>query len=200
MLPCVKNVEVEGIEPSPRQGPKSARRTTPPWTASLGLTPELAVLFAIQAKLCNLACLYVNAILHLCQRTLSMKFWRFYDYCSPAGNNLIEEWYADQGAEVQAVFDATLNNLAGLRSWHDRSDFSMLHGRHAGLGEIRFKVANVQYRPVGFFGQERNTFVLLICASKKQRIYKPPDAFDLAVTRKKLLDQNAARFEERDLV
>ncbi len=129
-----------------------------------------------------------------------MKFWRFYDYCSPAGNNLIEEWYADQETDVQAAFDITLNNLAGLRSWHGRTDFSMLHGAHARLGEIRFKTGKVQYRPVGFFGSARGTFILLVGASKKQNVYTPPNAFDLAVTRRRLLAQNVGRTEERDVV
>jgi len=129
-----------------------------------------------------------------------MKLWRFYDYCSPGGNNLIEDWYDGESADVQAAFDVTLNNLAGIQRWHDRTDFSMLGGKHAGLGEIRFKVANVQYRPVGFYGEQRRSFVLLVGASKKQRVYTPPNAFDLAVTRKRLLDQNIARIKERDLV
>jgi len=130
-----------------------------------------------------------------------MKFWRFYDYCSPAGNNLIEEWYDDQDVNVQAAFDATLNNLAGVRMWHDRTDFKMLHGKHSGLGEIRFKVGKVQYRPVGFYGDdERGTFILLVGASKKQNVFTPPNAFDLALTRQRLLAQNAARTEEREIV
>jgi hypothetical protein len=40
-----------------------------------------------------------------------MGLWRFMDYCSPAGNDLIEEWYEEIGEEAQAEFDVTLKVL-----------------------------------------------------------------------------------------
>jgi hypothetical protein len=53
-----------------------------------------------------------NAILHFWAAVFIMALWRFMDYCSEAGNNLIEEWYLDQSENVQADFDATLKNLS----------------------------------------------------------------------------------------
>jgi hypothetical protein len=125
-----------------------------------------------------------------------MKSWRFMDYCSEAGNNLIKEWYRRQDEAVQADFDVTLNNLAGTVDWRGLKEFKALHGKHRGLGEIRFKTNNVQYRPVGFFGPGRREFTLLVGCKKKQQIYDPPDAFDLALKRRTFWTQGKGTIVE----
>jgi hypothetical protein len=126
-----------------------------------------------------------------------MRIWRFFDYCSEAGNNVTEDWYCDQSVEVQADFDVTLAMLAGLNEWRNLSQFKMLAGKHSGLGEIRFKSERVQYRPVGTFGLGSYKFLLLVGACKKGNIYKPPDAFDLALQRKKLFFSGRGSMRER---
>jgi hypothetical protein len=128
-----------------------------------------------------------------------MKYWRFMDYCSEAGNDLIEEWYLDQDAEVRADFDVTLRNLAGTHDWHGLNEFKMLHGKQGGFGEIRFKTRNVQYRPIGRFGPNKREFTLLVGCHKKQRVYEPPDALDLAVKRWNLYTQGRASIRERSI-
>lgn len=127
------------------------------------------------------------------------KFWKFSDYCSEAGTNLIQAWYDDQPVEAQADFDVTLNNLAGLRDWRGLNEFKLLKGKHQKLGEIRFKTLNVQYRPVGCFGPGQREFTILVGCIKKQNVYQPPDAFDLALKRRSLLRQGRASTNERDL-
>lgn len=69
-------------------------------------------------------------------------------------------------------------------------------GRH-GLGEIRFKTANVQYRPIGSFGPGERTFTIWVGCSKKQKIYDPPNAIDLALRRKNLYTQGRGSLHER---
>ncbi len=128
-----------------------------------------------------------------------MKHWRFMDYCSEAGNDLIEEWYLDQNPEVRADFDVTLRNLAGSQDWHGLNEFKMLHGKQSGFGEIRFKTRNIQYRPVGRFGPGVREFTLLVGCYKKQRVYEPPDAFDVAVRRWGLYKQGRATIRERSI-
>ncbi len=68
-------------------------------------------------------------------------------------------------------------------------------GRH-GLGEIRFKSGNVQYRPVGSFGPGERMFTLWVGCKKKQNIYDPPDAFDLALKRRRLYAQGRGSLRE----
>jgi hypothetical protein len=124
-----------------------------------------------------------------------MGLWRFMDYCSPAGNNLIEEWYQDLPGEAQAEFDVTLKNLSITEDWRGMAEFKSLG--LDGLCEIRFKVLNVQYRPVGFFGPGAKCFSIYVGCRKKGSIYTPPDAFDLAAKRKGKVLRGEAYLRER---
>jgi len=111
-----------------------------------------------------------------------MGLWRFMDYCPPAGNNLIEEWYWDLPDEAQAEFDVTLKVLSVVEDWRTLSEFKSL-GRD-GLCEIRFKARNIQYRPAGFFGPGVKRFSIYVGCMKKGRVFEPPNAFDLAIKRR----------------
>jgi len=124
-----------------------------------------------------------------------MALWRFLDYHSAAGNNLIEEWYLDQPEEAQAEFDVTLKILSITEDWRGMPEFNCL-GRD-GLCEIRFKAGKIQYRPAGFFGPGAKCFSIYVGCRKKGRIYTPPDAFDLAIKRKGKVARGEAFLRER---
>jgi len=117
------------------------------------------------------------------------------DFCSPAGNDLIEEWYLDQLPEVQAEFDVVLKTLSITRDWRELQEFKHL-GRD-GLGEIRFKAGKTQYRPAGFFGPGEKCFSIYVGCSKKNGIYNPPNAFDLAIKRRGKVMRGEATLRER---
>lgn len=116
------------------------------------------------------------------------------DYCSPAGKNLIEDWYQSLGPSAKADFDTTLKTLAITEDWRGLKQFKMLQ---RGLGEIRFKTDNVQYRPAGFFGPGERTFSIYVGCTKKQNVYDPPDAFELARKRKANVDSGQGGLRER---
>jgi hypothetical protein len=123
-----------------------------------------------------------------------MALWRFADYCSPAGNNLIQEWYEDLPEEAQAEFDVTLKALSIAEDWRGRKEFKHL-GRK-GLGEIRFSSLGVQYRPAGCFeGQKR--FAIYIGCFKKGNVYNPPDAFELALKNRARVLRGEASLRDR---
>jgi len=117
------------------------------------------------------------------------------DYCSPAGNNLIEEWYLGLPEEGQAAFDVTLKALSITEDWREMSEFKSL-GMN-GLCEIRFKSGNVQYRPAGYFGPGPKCFSIYVGSYKKGKVYNPPDAFDLAKKRKGNVARGEASLYER---
>ncbi len=117
------------------------------------------------------------------------------DYCSPAGNNLIEDWYLDLPDEAQAEFDVTIKTLSISADWRGMAEFESL-GRD-GLCEIRFKAGKVQYRPAGFFGPGAKCFSIYVGCFKKGKVYKPPDAFDLAIKRKGKVERGEAFLRER---
>lgn len=123
-----------------------------------------------------------------------MGLWQFMDYCSEAGNNLIEEWYQDQSAAVQADFDQVLKTLSIAKDWRGMQEFKALGD---GLCELRFKTGRVQYRPAGSFGPGRMTFSIWIGCKKKMNVYDPPDAFKRARKRRSLFEQGKGRLRER---
>ncbi|MGA3077552.1 MAG: type II toxin-antitoxin system RelE/ParE family toxin [Bryobacteraceae bacterium] len=112
---------------------------------------------------------------------------------------MIQEWYKHRDPSVRADFDTTLNNLsiAPAPDWRNMKEFKHL-GRE-GLCEIRFATANVQYRVLGFFGPGKNTFSLYVGATHKQRIYNPPDAFDLAIKHRNSVKNGKGSLRERPL-
>jgi hypothetical protein len=116
------------------------------------------------------------------------------DYCSPAGNNLIQEWYEDLLPQARADFDTTLKTLAIASEWRELKQFKAL-GK--GLGEIRFKSGGVQYRPAGYFGPGARTFSIYVGCHKKQNIYDPPNAFELAAKRKAKVEAGEGSLCER---
>ena len=128
-----------------------------------------------------------------------MKHWRFLDYHSESGTNLIQEWYARQD-EREADFDVILNVLSATQNWNGRKDCRPLKRSHAGLWEIRFTVNKIRYRPVGFFGPGSGEFTLLLGCSKRIRgNYTPSNAFDLALElRRKLIEEGKGRINDHE--
>jgi hypothetical protein len=124
-----------------------------------------------------------------------MGLWRFMDYCSPARNNLVEEWYQDLPEEAQAEFDVTLKVLSIVQDWRGMAEFKSLG--LDGLCEIRFKALNVQYRPMGYFGPGAKRFSIYVGSKKKGSVYTPPDAINLADKRRGSVRRGEASLRER---
>jgi hypothetical protein len=117
------------------------------------------------------------------------------DFCSAADNDLIEKWYLCLPDAAQAEFDVTLKTLSIVEDWRGMKEFKHL-GRD-GLCEIRFKDANIQYRPAGFFGPGPRCFSIYVGCQKKGKAYDPPNAFDLALKRKGMVARGEASLNER---
>src|SRR5260370_26953269 len=143
-----------------------------------------------------------------------MKYWRFMDYYTEDGINLISEWYFGQEATVRAAFDTTIDELSKTRSveqWESAEQGKRLKGRHAGLCEVKFKIGKRKFRPVGFISifpvedELNNTFsagefVLILGCEKSGRIYIPNNAFDTALELQALyLEQSKGNIHEHDI-
>lgn len=123
------------------------------------------------------------------------------DYCTADGNNLIRQWYDQQDAGVQAVFDETVLTLRAIDDWSDPNvmEFKELTKKHRGLGEVRFDIFAVhpntkkpfkrRFRPVGVWRPAQREFVFLLGCEKSGRSYKPNDAFGLALAYKEQFEQ-----------
>ena len=103
--------------------------------------------------------------------------WIVKHYVAANGGSPFKDWYDSLDKDVQAVFDARLDYLKQQpRNGWSMPHFRLLHGPCVGLGEIRFKVKRVQYRPLGFFGPEANQFTLLVGAIEKGGKIQPASA------------------------
>jgi hypothetical protein len=112
----------------------------------------------------------------------------FLDYWSPAGNNLIADWYCGISVESRAMFDDLLEVLSKKAEWK-YPDFKRLDD---GLGEIRWKCDKKQHRVIGCSWKNPNGYLLLIGCTHKQQIDDPPDALETADKRRRGL-----QFESR---
>jgi len=89
-------------------------------------------------------------------------------------------------ARGSAEFRAVLNGLLfqeDITGWCRPNGFDRLSGKYRELGKLRFKVANVQHRPLGFFGPERKMFTLLIWSTERDGKFNPPNVRDTALDR-----------------
>jgi hypothetical protein len=61
-----------------------------------------------------------------------------------------------------------------------------------GVGEVRFKVGGVNYRPLGSFVPGRNEFTFTLFATKTNR-FDPRDAIDIAARRRIYIELHNSR-------
>jgi hypothetical protein len=139
-----------------------------------------------------------------------MALWRFFDYITEDGHNLIERWYELQDPEVRATFDATLLILAATADWEaeDVEEFKPLANEHRGLGEVRFHVNALapgakrphrrRFRPVGVWPVAVNReFIRVLGCEKSGRTFMPHNAFGKALGYKALLEEGRGTTRER---
>jgi len=116
-------------------------------------------------------------------------------YALDDGGDVVSCWYAEYGRwpKITARLDLLMIHL--LQQHKDgwtRPHYDTLRD---GIGEIRFKVKGILYRPLGFFGPNRNDFTFLFFATKRDD-FEPPDAIDIAVARKALIENGSVRTVE----
>jgi hypothetical protein len=119
--------------------------------------------------------------------------WRFRCYVSEDGTDEIRAWYDDlQALEIQEKFLSRLRALRQLplNEWRCPL-FRWLRGDAHGLGEIRFKAARVQQRPLGFHGPGSDVFTLLFPATERSDRFVPRNATELALRRKAEVEKDA---------
>src|ERR1700674_2902136 len=91
------------------------------------------------------------------------------------------------------LFDRDYGRQEDITGWCRPNGFDRLSGKYRALGKLRFKVASVQHRPLGFFGPERKTFTLLIWATERDGKFDPPDVRETALRRMAEVRQNPKR-------
>ena len=128
-----------------------------------------------------------------------MSGWVVRCFANARGENLFDRGYRDQLPEVRAEFRAVLNGLLAqedIVGWCRPNGFDRLSGKYRELGKLRFKIRNVQHRPLGFFGPEQRTFTLLIWATERDGKFAPPGVQDTALQRISQIKDNPERARE----
>jgi phage-related protein len=126
------------------------------------------------------------------------KGWTFWDYVSPAGNNMIEQWrLRDLSDEGRLIFDKLIKNIRKTENhlnWLGFRRFIKLH--KDGVWELEFSCDGRKYRVLGDFWGEKQAVLLIGCYHKGGN-YTPTDAINQAFERKGLLKNGTASHEER---
>ena len=106
------------------------------------------------------------------------------DYHTPAGINLINEWYESQAEKIQAEFDFVIQEILGTVDLTDSELFKPMIRQHSGLWEIVLEVHEArrkrQIRPIGFWDYGERDFILVDGCEKAGRFTIPPGVFDNA--------------------
>lgn len=132
-----------------------------------------------------------------------MPVWLIRCYCNESGNDLFAKAYREQAPAVRAQFRAVLNGLraqATIEGWNRPNGFDRLSGKYRELGKLRFRVQNVQHRPLGFFGPADKTFTLLAWATERDWKFDPADVRDTALKRMDWVKQRPERSCECDFL
>lgn len=114
-----------------------------------------------------------------------MKIWSFKVFVRLNGRDTFEEWITSLDVDAQERIRAMIRRLSVMKRW-ERPYFAPLRG-YKNIYEIIVKTKDRQYRPLGCFGPGPQVFTLLIGASKKEKIWSPPNARKTAEKRCKLI-------------
>jgi hypothetical protein len=119
--------------------------------------------------------------------------WTLLEFVSPVGRQAITGWRNDLvTATRKADLDYFLRTMARKTAWAF-PDLGTLHGKHLqGFRELRWRSNGVPHRIGGYFPSEAGVFVMLIGWTHNQRKYDPPSALETIVTRKNLVETEAA--------
>jgi Phage derived protein Gp49-like (DUF891) len=118
--------------------------------------------------------------------------WTFDDFLDSSGESVIEEWFAEMGAEAEAFIDRRLKDMISLDPWPPKwvSKYKTTE-----LIELRITFNKVQYRPLGCYAPGRH-FWLLAGAIEKGKI--PASDIQTATRRRQMLLDGKATVKEHD--
>jgi hypothetical protein len=125
--------------------------------------------------------------------------WRLFQYVSPNGRKAIDDWRKSLPVGPPQVFlDTFLRDMVKKEVW-EPPDLAPLHGKQAGLNELRWKCGNVQHRILGCKVEEHRYLMLLGC-THKGKSYDPPDSLNTVLVRHKQIKDGEASIDEYQLI
>ena len=99
------------------------------------------------------------------------------------------DWREQMPVKAKARMDNILDFLEVTKNWTNIPYIKPIKG-YDGIFELRFIVSNIQYRPLGCYGPEEKTFILLIGATEQGNEFNPRNAPWKATKRKNRIFKN----------
>ena len=111
--------------------------------------------------------------------------WDFRCYVTARGVDEVRAWFDLQPMRVRMKFSSRLRILAQQQPAEWRPPlFRWLRSPECkGVGEVRFEVGGVQYRPLGF-SSGGNVFTVALCATERGDQLVPREACAIVLRRK----------------
>lgn len=120
-----------------------------------------------------------------------MGWWTILDYLAADGTNEIRSWLDRLPTAAQVRIDARIGYLQITRVWPPQ--YISARRDCQGIYELKIVSSGVQYRPLGFYGPERREFTLLMGAIEKGGRVEPRDFCDIALERRKIVNDDRSR-------
>lgn len=124
-----------------------------------------------------------------------MALWRVRQYIQADGSAPVEAWLREHKRFKAKWLWIEENLLCWEPERLPTQYVKPLQGDGRGLFELVFRVQDVQYRPLGFYGPGERTYTLLVGATKKQgkrskdTVWDPRNAIELAQKRKEIVER-----------
>jgi hypothetical protein len=116
-----------------------------------------------------------------------MRLWTIKGYIGQSGRDEVLDWYLHIPASARAKFKSIMQHLVDQPREFWSPPIVVPYKGYEGIYEIRFRIRNVLYRPLGFFGPEGNEFTFLIPAIEQGDRIKPITAPETALTRRNII-------------
>jgi hypothetical protein len=130
--------------------------------------------------------------------------WRFEQFQSSSGRDMISDWRRRLTPGRRAVFDTFLDRIAKMKAWPGGICDPLRTPRRQGdaaYWELRWTAEKVEHRVFGYFGGE-SLFVMLLGCTHKGRVYDPVDALQtMRDRRRKILagEGRLVRYERESI-
>jgi hypothetical protein len=122
-----------------------------------------------------------------------MDMWKFYDFLSARGDNLIRQWLDSLPDKASAKIDARILYMRAVPVWPEQY-VSAITG-WPGLVELRVGSAGNQYRPLGSYLPGRE-FVLVLGAIEKGKL--PKRVLQVAYDNRNIAITDRSRIREHE--
>ena len=115
--------------------------------------------------------------------------WIFYEFINDDGEAPFSIWLAEQQEKTQAAIDNRILLMMALARQQWSSKWIKPYTGYEKLFELRIACNKVQYRPLGCYGPDKQTFTIVAGAIEKNwKIPKP--TIDVAMGRIRLVNND----------